>query len=293
MSRKSTNPAIDGRTHEYHSEAAIISTGHLHLPLKQPIEPQGESHLFNHGGYLSQHEEEFRIEGVISFNRAYTQVAGNRSDKDGHGWTTLSTSVIEGLNVMEILTADRVVGQIITEHPLKGYVPEIRFLGTRIEGLKIAGHPVEIKWDYNILGNKPDEDQPYSTNQGVVSRVKELVSGFGDPASLPDTITGQYNRLSSNIGHEEKVECSLVTKVWGDFPGRAYGNIIRVPDFGTIELAKLSLIHERYEPNQHKPNPKIPAMTSVHLTMIDLKLGCAVSGDVPLGTGVSNGQTKP
>ncbi len=58
---------------------------------------------------------------------AYTQVAGNRSTKSGQGWTTLTTSVIEGLNVLDVVTADRVVGQTITEHPLEGYVPSDQF----------------------------------------------------------------------------------------------------------------------------------------------------------------------
>jgi len=57
--------------------------------------------------------------------------------------------------VLDVLTADRVVGQIITEHPLVGYVPIISFLGTRFENLRIAGHPVELDLDLNILGDKP------------------------------------------------------------------------------------------------------------------------------------------
>ena len=131
---------VNGRTHQYNAEATILS-GYLTLPLAQEIRSQARIALPDSGGYISQHADKFRLEGVLSYSAAYTQVAGNRSTKSGQGWTTLTTSVIEGLNVLDVVTADRVVGQTITEHPLDGYVPSINFLGTRFENLRIAGHP--------------------------------------------------------------------------------------------------------------------------------------------------------
>jgi hypothetical protein len=294
MSRLHENPAVNGRTHRYHADATVLS-GNLHIPLPQKIEPQAKSHLYHQGGYLSQHATEYRVEGVLSFQRAYSQVAGHPSRKPGRGWSTLSTTVVEGLNVLEVLTADRVVGQIITEHPLDGYVPHISFLGTRIENLRIAGHPVELEWDLNILGERQENDHAYSKHEGVLEKVKNLVLGMSKAEEHPE-VAEQYNRLSSNIGSSEAVECSLVKQVKGCFPGFSFGNIIRVPDFGTIELAKLSVCHEQFgaPDRDHNPNPNVPELTTVTLTMIDLKLGCAIEGDVPVGTGTSNGgTTKP
>src|SRR5215469_6487835 len=108
---------VNGRSHRYHANATVLS-GHLRLPLVQQIEPQAHAHLREAGGYLAERAENYRLESVISFRSAYTHVAGNRSTKPGQGWTTISTTVIEGLNVLEIVTADRIVGQTITEHPL-------------------------------------------------------------------------------------------------------------------------------------------------------------------------------
>jgi hypothetical protein len=82
--------------------------------------------------------------------------------------------------------------------------------------------------------------------------------------------------------------------VWGGYPGFTFGHIIRVPDFGTIELAKLTLKHEQFgKPGHYNTDPNVPELTTVTLTMIDLKLGCAVDGDVPIGVGTSNGGSKP
>ena len=72
---------------------------------------------------------------------------------------------------MEVLTADRVVGQTITKPSLAGYVPTISFLGTRFENLRIAGFPVEVEFDHNIFGPMPADDAPYTHDTGVISRV--------------------------------------------------------------------------------------------------------------------------
>ena len=125
-------PASPQRYHEYYAEAVALS-GSLRLPLTQEVCPPTFVKLNERGGYLSQHAENYRLGGAVSFRSAYTQVAGNRSLKPGHGWTTLATSVVEGFNALEVVTADRIVSQISTSYPLDGYVPTVTFLGTRFE----------------------------------------------------------------------------------------------------------------------------------------------------------------
>ncbi len=290
--KKHDSIEINGRTHEFHADATVIS-GNLHLPLEQTIEPQAQSHLYAQGGYLAQYSDVYRVEGALSFQRAYTQVAGNASLKPNHGWSTLTTTVVEGLNVLEILTADRVVGQIMTEHPQEGYVPHISFLGTRFENLRVAGHPVHVEMDLNILGAKPDGDLSYAAHQPVVERVARQYSRIREREDLPAEMRDEYNRLSSILGAREAVECSLVNHVSGSFPGLSFGNVLKIPDFGTVELAKLIIKHEKFDPTRAKQDPNVPEVTSVTLTMIDLKLGCAIEGNTPIGTGTSNGVTKP
>ena len=194
---------VNGRTHLYNAHATILS-GSLELPLVQAIKPQARVELPREGGYFSQRAENYRLEGVISFRTAYSQVAGNRSTKAGQGWTTLTTTAIEGLNILDVLTADRIVGQTITEHPLVGYVPSVNFLGTRFENLRIAGHPVSLDLDLNILGAKPAEDAPYSQDPGVVQRTSTQYKRILDDGALPALLRDRYNQLLSNVGSPEK-----------------------------------------------------------------------------------------
>ena len=277
---------VNGRGHYYNAAATVLS-GYLRLPLVEEIKPQAHVQLPREGGYLSERAENYRLEGVISFRSAYTQVAGNRSTKPGEGWTTLTTTAVEGLNVLDVVTADRVVGQMIAEYPVEGYVPRVNFLGTRFENLRIAGHPVRLDLDLNVLGAKPANDASYAQDSGVLSRIKgQFARLIG--SEVPEQLRERYNRLHSSLGGPEAVECSLVNQATGDYSGRSFGHVIDVPDFGKIVLARLTVTHEDF-----KPGTGTPMKTTIQLTMIDLQMGCAVDGDVPVGSGSTNGTTVP
>lgn len=275
-----------GKSHYYNAQATVIE-GHLDLPLRQEIRPQAQVCLPGNGGYFSNRVENFRVEEVISIRSGYSQVAGNRDPKPGHGHSTLTTVVVEGLNVLEVVTADRVVGQILTDHPddaSDGCVPSISFLGTRFENLRIAGRPVELDLNLEILGSRPANNAPYHEDDSLKGRIFDLYQRILGGENLPADLFDRYNQLSSNLGSSEEVECSLVNSASGDYPGHSFGHVITVPNFGKIILAKLTVKHERLA-QEIGYCPK----TTVILTMIDLELGCAASGHVPIGTGSSNG----
>ncbi|MDR3771854.1 MAG: hypothetical protein P4L26_00825 [Terracidiphilus sp.] len=278
---------IDGRTHHYNAEATVIE-GHLELPLQQEIGRQAHANLAPQGGYISRRVENYRLGEVISIRSGYTQVAGNRSDKPGEGWSTLTTVVVEGLNVLEVLTADRVVGQIVTDHPPQGYVPTISFLGTRFENLRIAGHPVKLDLDLGILGPKPANDEPFGPDADLKRRIAGQYNRIRESKSLPADMLERYNRLSSSLGSPEEVECSLVNQASGDYPGPSFGHLIHIPDFGWISLGKLRVTYKEV-----KAKGETHRKTTVHLTMVDLHLGCATSGTGSAGSLSTNGQTVP
>jgi hypothetical protein len=271
------------RVHLYHAEATALG-GTVSLPLVQEIKPQAHVKLPPEGGYFAHRLENYRLEAILSFRSASSHVAGNRSNKPGEGFCTLTTTVIEGLNVLEVLTADRVVGQIITDHPLDGYVPKISFLGTRFENLRIAGHPVDVEFNHDIFGPKPAKDAPYTKDKGFLGRVSSQYGHIRGQKNLPEELAERYNRLSSTLGHQEAVECSLVNQATGSYPGPSFGHVIKIPHFGTITLGKLTLKHEDIHEKTGTPKK-----TTVTLTMIDLKLGCAMECSIPIGNGGSNG----
>jgi hypothetical protein len=277
------------RTHYHHAEARALQ-GDFLLPLKHVIEPQATAALEQTGGYLSQHALPFRSEGVVSYRAAHTQVAGNKDTKEGHGWSTVSTSVVEGLNILEVLTADRVVAQVFAEYPLDGYVPTISFLGTRFENLRIAGVPVDVKLDLDLFGEPVDGYKHYTKHGGFMGRVfKQSQNLFSSSDKLQDVTRdryGRYNQGSVVDGDTETIECSLVKQIEGNLPWTPYGHALFVPHFGTIHFATVKLLHHDFVNG-------VPHKTTVELTMIDASLGCIGHGSVSAAAAKTNGRTAP
>jgi hypothetical protein len=289
-----------GRYHVYHAEAGVLHAS-LQLPLAQVIKPQAFAKLPERGGYLSQHANNFRLEGVVSFRSAYTQVAGNPDVKPGHGFSTITTSVIEDLNVLDVVTADRVVAQISTEHPLVGYVPHITFLGTRFENLRIAGHKVELDLDCDFLGPRSGDDSPYTGNRDLLEKIAAQTRlAEGIEACPEDDIEGYYEDVRDtddpdveNPEYAESLDASLVTNSGfaedGDSqPGQCFNHVIDVPNFGKVYLAHLRVKHENF-----KKDTGIPKQTSVNLSMVKLKMGCIAAGTAAMVTTRTNGMTRP
>lgn len=274
------------KEHLYHAQAFALDAD-LQLPLHSPIKPQAFVQIAESGGYLSERAVDYRLEGVFSFRSAYTQVSGHRDVKPGHGYVTLATSVIENFNILEVVTADRIVAQVSTEHPIVGYVPTVTFLGTRFENLRIAGHPVHLKLDPDFLGPRSADDAGYSTGRDFRDRVAAQREAFSTQSNLPAEISARYNRLPSNSAPQESIECSLVTHAEGGYPGRTFGHVIDIPHFGKVYLATV-----RLEESDPHPKSGVPTSTKISLTMIEVKMGCIGSGSGSAGNTVVNGHGK-
>ncbi|MFC5865529.1 hypothetical protein ACFPT7_24700 [Acidicapsa dinghuensis] len=281
------------RTHLYHAEASALS-GHLQLPFDLEIEQPASVELPEKGGYLTQRGLDYRLGSAISYKHAYTHVAGNKETKPGHGWNTLATSVIEGFNVLEVVTADRIVAQIGTDHPPEGHVPTVTFLGSRFENLRIAGHPVELDLNFSIVGDKPESDAPYTdpSSSGLLGRAAAQHARVRDQhKDYKNPIEGLLERFhllpdkpTRGDGDEESIECSLVNQASGPFPGSCFGHVIHVPHFGTIYLAVLKVRHSKF-----LQKGRSPQLTNFELSMIDIDMGCIGSGKTSGATAKTNG----
>jgi hypothetical protein len=281
-------PSTPERRHNYHAEANILE-GNLKLPLVQTVYPVGHTqHVGEAPGYKAIQSRDHRVEGVVSIASSYSQVAGNPSTKPGGGWSTLSTAVIEGLNILEVITADRVVGQIMTEHPAEGYVPKISFLGTRFENLRIAGRPLELDLNLEVLGAKPKNDKGYTKDSGVVGRVSSQYKRILGHKQVTDEVAAHFKQLSAKLGKTDDLEGSLINQVGGTFPGLSFGHVLHIPMIGTITLAKLSVVHQ--DPHAKTGSPK---KTTVKLTVLECKFGCAIDGVMSFSEPGTNGGSIP
>ena len=309
MATMTETPEVTAKTHgekpshEYHADAHVLS-GHLQRPVDQKIEQHAPVSLKGRrSGHFTRMTEGVSIEGLITFAKGHTRVSGSQSLKPGHGSVTLSTSIIEGLNVFEIITADRMVSQVSTEHPTdNGHFPHVTFLGTQFHNLQVSGIPLKLTLNYGICGKKPAGDRSYLDDLDFLTTVWEQTKKIASATGLPKDVKDQYDerldcvqKLIDNGGSKETGEptviCSLVTeidkRIAEVIPGvQVFGHVLAIPDFGTVSLGEVTVGEKMYDPKERPSN-------YFELTVIKMKLGCVGTGTVSGGTAAANGVHKP
>jgi hypothetical protein len=290
--------------HTYDADAFAFSAV-LQQPIQKVIDKQAYVDLPATGGYDYKPAEPQRIEGIVSHAGGYAQVGGH-TNADGSA-ITLATAVVEGLNILDVLTCDRVVAQITTEHAPNNLVPSVSFLGTRFDNLRIAGQEIEIEPYHDILGAKPDNDESYLNDGGVLSRIAQQYSKIRSMVGLPKWASDQFN-WDPAATDRQQVKCSLVKSVAGA-PGKSFGHVIDLPFFGRIFLAELT-VKRVVKPAPAKAElagPRLetsggdssssPSSSStgyqLTLTMLTAQLNGSTNGTVVASQADPNGTTEP
>ena len=200
-------------------------------------------------------------------------------------------------------------------HLASGHVPKVTFLGTRFENLRVAGHPVQIELDFTICGEKPEGDRPYLQDRGFLDRVQRQLDSVAGAKGLPESLEKQYDakiayiddlkkrangRAKGERNGYPKLECSLVKNIGPiPIPGvRTFGNIIFIPDFGTVSLAEVEVgiqpSHDGFSDKTRGGSPQEPSDSNYFtLNMLNMHLGCIGGGTVVAGAVTANGHTHP
>jgi hypothetical protein len=274
--------ASEERVFHYHADANALG-GVLTHPYKTVITTGANSSLSNAGGYNSSPTLPFHLDHVLSCKAAYTHTTGG--EENGH-WTTLTTAVVEGVNLLEVVAADKIVAQISTKHAKVGNHRTVSFVGSQFVNLRVNGQSVEPVLDRHPFPPKPGSRNGSSKNKEVSSfhhkDVRKLAADqsrkvTGHPHA-PDWAKRRYAWLESanEIDDRGHLLCSLVKEIRGGEPENTFGHVIHVPGFGNIFLAEVTLDAGSY-----------------HLTMIRTEMGCASSGTVSMAAARTNGRTQP
>ncbi|MFZ0515644.1 MAG: hypothetical protein WBG23_04760 [Acidobacteriaceae bacterium] len=268
----------------YHADASSLG-GFVEEPFEAIIPATSSISLPAVGGYATSRTEALNFNEIVSCRSAYTRVSGRAIAEDGP-WSTQVTSVIEGLNILEIVTAERVVAQISVEHPREGNAANISLAGTHFENLRIGGEEVCPRLNSRLMGTGAGADN--STSRIMWPALLE--TGHGQAREIVRSVTENADRsdyewaLQRYGWMEQKREqpkdgcilCSLVDGVEGTVPGKTIGHFVEIPDFGRIFLAEIMAFPH-----------------SIQLTMVRAELGCNVQGQVSASSGRINGSTMP
>jgi hypothetical protein len=250
-------------TFHYHACAHAFS-GRFARPFDHLVDVQAASSLPVIGGHGNSRVENFQFREFVSFKKGYTHVSGAHQADDNSN-NTLVTATLEGLNILDILTADRVVARLYSKHPAGDAEGLVTMVGSKFENLKIAGCPVHVELDFDLFEN-------IRTFQEA-QKAFEKDGGFRKIALDPFS-TG---RKLKQQGPNGAFLCSLVKEMDTACPGvKRTGHCFYVPGFGNIFLGELMIVHGERT-----------------LTMIRLELGSAVSGSGSGSAATANGRTYP
>ena len=151
------------------------------------------------------------------------------------------------------MTADRIVSQIATEHPSDGYEPKVTFIGTRFENLRIGGCALDVQLDLTLCNQSAGDGypkRPCIQDERFLASVAEQYRRMADekcvPAwqkdkQIPEWVRARYPWDNAGAKRDDKgfVLCTLVKEIRGEFPGKVYGNVLDIPEFGKAFLGEL------------------------------------------------------
>jgi hypothetical protein len=268
----------------FHADASSLG-GFIEEPFHKHLPPQASASLPSVGGHITTRTEAFDLEGVVSCRSATTRVSGRHLDEDGSA-SILVTTVLEGLNILEIVKAERVVAQITAEFASAGGFPRISLAGSHFDGLRIGHSDASLALNPGLLGfassakaSRTPMTQAlfHETGRQQAAKLVKSVKAEADQDSLR-WLTNRYGWMDSDRKPEKDglSLCSLVDGVGGAIPGRSFGHVIEVPDFGRIFLGEI-LVYPR----------------ALQLTMARVELGCSTKGKVGVGTAAVRGGTVP
>jgi hypothetical protein len=271
----------------YHAHGTAIH-GQITRPVSYAIDTVASTALPTRGGAASANAGNTvyshpQLGNIVSFKSASTQVAGSFDDADGHH-TTLVTVTVDGLNVLDTITADRIVMKLSAHHLPSEEEGHIVPLGSHFDNLKIAGHPVKVELDHELFSTYDTYagfKKNYQSDAAFRKRVRKQFLWGDYDADTPQFIKDRYQwHTDKNTPPESRglVPCTLVKSVEHDQPNvlKTYGNVIIVPQFGKVFLGEVTL----------KTGTR-------HITMLRLELGSPVAGDMGIGGGGGNGAGYP
>jgi hypothetical protein len=237
----------------FHAEGHAFS-GEFRHPLWSVIPAQASASLSQIGGHATAQIENFHHQDFVSFKSAHTHISGKRRrGETGETFVTHSSTVVKGLDILGVVTAESLVCRLTSIHKPKEKEGHIIAEDSRFEGLRISGEDVRVILRHDLLVKCKTFD--------------DLTKGIAS-----DTKSGKIAETEDGVAL-----CSLVERIETKLKGvDAKRHLIEVPNFGKIFLAEVYA----------------EAGTRT-LTMLRLELGSPHVADITAAETRINGRPSP
>ncbi|MGC1458274.1 MAG: hypothetical protein WA825_08375 [Steroidobacteraceae bacterium] len=198
------------------------------------------------GGFAMARSEAFTADEIISCSSAYTRVSGQECCDDGSA-SILVTAVVEDLNILEVVRADRIVTQLSITLSDASAAIGFSVSGTVFEGLRISGHEcrptlnqeLQRPHDSKVAGGKLTCEQ---ARQAGRAQGERLLGGFKDGSEDAHRwVVSRHRRMTSQppASGGGYALASLVDHLEVAGGCRSYGHIVEIPGFGQVLLGEL------------------------------------------------------
>ena len=245
----------------YHAQAIGFAAS-MHKPCCEIIPGQAATSLSQTGGESYATVRNFDWKGIFRFDEASSYCTGS-TDHGAHN--TLATVTVRGLNIANMVTADRITARVSSRHQAdeKRVVGEgeITLIGSSFENLRIAGHRVTVSTDRGLFSG------PCMSYE----QSKENVAQMGMPHFVHSSLQVMSCRPT--------VEMEGLPKIPPDDRENRDAPItlcsdggIHVREFGIIYLATVII----------KPSYR-------RISMLRVELGCPLGGTLEAGGTEGNG----
>jgi hypothetical protein len=259
----------------YHAHGVGFG-GQIKRPFCDVIEAQGATALPIVGGYASSHVDAYRFRDIVSVRSLRIHAVGTEGPR---GSFNTSVSVrIEGLNILDVITADSLTARLSSLHEPNKPQPRITAVGSDFGDLRIGGHPIKVVVDSELFLKERThadfKDCVQKSDPAEISRQFLWGRGADQRKAFGSIVPQGPEGWPESKG---LVLCSLVKSVDAKGAGcESQGYAIHVPMVGTLYLGEV-----------------IVSEYARRLTMLRLEMGSPVEGRLEACSGEVDGATYP
>jgi hypothetical protein len=248
--------------------------GYIQAPVQVFIPTVAPVSLPAVGGSTTARSDGFVFDNIVKCKSAYSHVTGQ--ELENGSISILSTAVIEGLNILEVVEVDRAVAQLSILVPPNRKGLTVSTAGSRYEGLRLGGHRWEPRHSKEL---KDRECGPKGVGIGAtLADVNKIGTAQADEVSA--TFATRYNKAwaenRSDWMHGDgatRAGCSIIDGFESDNPKKAHGHVVEICGFGRVILGELFL-----------------TAYSAQLVGIRVELGCPVKGKISINCAGGGGR---
>jgi hypothetical protein len=243
--------------------------GFLEQPDRKPIPTLAPVSLPAVGGFTTARSEAFTLDNIVSCSSAYTRVSGQ--ENDDRSISILVTAVVEGLNLLDVVEADRVVAKLwIVIPPDRGHL-KVSTAGSRFEGLRLQGRPREPQLNPRLQEWEKQCDEQGRAQVAAAEQIWEI--GTKQAETVTSAFAGRDNAawaenrfkwMRKDAMSNSSALCSLVDGFVTGKPEHC-GHVVEIPGFGRFFFGELLLTPD-----------------SAQLVSIRAELGCPVTGKITI-----------